>query len=143
MAGRRQTLTAFLDSSVIFTAVNSPIGGSAKLFTLKKVDLVVSTLVLTEVERNIRGKLQNYHLERLFMLSMKLKILNQIPNKNQIKDAQKVSVEKDAPVLASAKLAGADFLVTLDKKHFLTDRVIEFMKPTKVIIPKDFLQSNL
>lgn len=141
MAQRGPTLTIFLDSSVLFTAVNSPLGGSAKLLTLKKINWVVSTLVLTEVERNIRDKLQDYHLDRFFMLKKKLTILSQVPNKHQVKEAQIVSVAKDAPILACAKLSRADFLITLDKKHFLTERVVGFMKPTKVLMPKDLLQN--
>ncbi len=62
----------FLDSSVLFTAVNSPTGGSAKLFTLKNIKLTTSKLVLTETERNIREKLESYHLERFFLLTEKL-----------------------------------------------------------------------
>ena len=33
---------AFLDSSVLFTAVNSPYGGSSKLFTLKNIKIVTT-----------------------------------------------------------------------------------------------------
>jgi len=58
MAGRRQALatkSVFVDSSVFFTAVNSPTGGSSKLFTIKNIDLMVSPLVLVETERNVKG----------------------------------------------------------------------------------------
>ena len=51
-------ITVFLDSSVFFSAINSPSGGSAKLFTLKTIDLITSKLVLVEVERNVRKKLK-------------------------------------------------------------------------------------
>lgn len=132
--------TAFLDSSVLFTAVNSPTGGSAKLFTIKDVKLVVSKVVLTEVERNIREKLQNYHLERFFMLTGKLKILGQVPNDNLITKAKKVIAPKDAVILAEAKKVGCDFLITLDKKHFLTIQVSKFLDRTKVLTPKEFFK---
>lgn len=78
----------FLDSSVLFTAVNSPTGGSARLFTLKKIKLVTSSLVLTEVERNIYKKLQNYHLKRFFLLVKKIEILKQEPNFQLIQKAK-------------------------------------------------------
>lgn len=142
MAKRRSTLTAFLDSSVLFSAVNSPIGGSAKIFTVKKLSLIVSTLVLTEVERNIRDKLADYHLTRFFLLVDKLIILNRIPNQKQIESAKKVIVEKDAAILASAKLAKSQILLTLDQRHFLIPTVEKFMKPTEILTPKMFFTGN-
>ncbi len=142
MAKRRSTLTVFLDSSVLFSAVNSPISGSAKIFTEKNLSLIVSTLVLTEVERNIRNKLADYHLTRFFLLVDRLIILNHIPNQKQIEAAKKVIAAKDAPILASAKLVRSHILLTLDQKHFLTQAVKEFMKPAKIFTPKMFFQKK-
>lgn len=127
---------AFLDSSVLFTAVNSPTGGSAKLFTLKKIKLMTSKLVLTEAERNVREKLESYHLKRFFLLVQKLEIFEQESEPRLIQKAQKVIVKKDAVILAEAKMAKADFLLTLDRKHFLTSKVIKFLKPKKIFTPK-------
>lgn len=129
----------FLDSSVLFTAVNSPIGGSAKLFTLKKIKLVTSSLVLTEVERNIRQKLQNYHLKRFFLLVEKMEILKQLPSLALIRKAKKVIVKKDVVILAEAKMAKCDCLITLDKKHFFNPKVSQFIKSQKVFTPKMLL----
>jgi len=126
----------FLDSSVLFTAVNSPIGGSAKLFTLKKIQLITSKVVLAEVERNIHQKLENYHLKRFFLLASKMEILGPLPDKRLIEKAKKVIVKKDAVILAEAKQARADFLITLDKKHFLTVKAINFLMPKKIFTPK-------
>ena len=128
----------FLDSSVLFTAVNSPLGGSAKLFTLKNIKLTASRLVLTETERNIREKLEDYHLQRFFLLAKKLEILKQEPNRQLIKKAEKVIVKKDAVILAEAKMAKADYLITLDKKHFLIPEAVSFLKPKKIFTPKMF-----
>ncbi|MBM3208731.1 type II toxin-antitoxin system VapC family toxin [Candidatus Shapirobacteria bacterium] len=144
MAQRRPALkpatTVFLDSSVLFTAVNSPIGGSAKLFTLSKIKLVTSPLVLAEVERNVRKKLQGYHRERFFKLAAGIKIVEQRPDDRLIQQAQKFIVEKDAVILAEAKNSKADFLVTLDKKHFLQESVKNFLSPQKVLAPKGLLE---
>lgn len=128
--------TVFLDSSVLFSAINSPTGGSSKLFTLKDIKLVTSKLVLTEVERNVRKKLLSFHLERYFTLVKKIEILTQTPNTRLINQARKVVVEKDVVLLAEAKQAETDYLVTLDKKHFLTEEVKEFLRPQKPITPK-------
>ena len=138
MAKRRLPVTAriFLDSSVIFTAVNSPTGCSAKLFTLNKFKLVTSPTVLTEVERNVRKKLFTRHLQRLFMLVEKLTVISQRPDKVLISKAKMAIVEKDAVILAEARQAQADFLATLDIRHFFKPAVTRFLKPQKICTPR-------
>lgn len=141
MAKRRRVVKkAFLDSSVLFTAVNSPMGGSSKLFILKNIKLVVSKVVLAEVEKNVRKKLYFYHLTRFFLLSKKLVILNQLPNEARIKRARKVIVKKDAIILAEARTSRAEYLVTLDKKHFFSEKVRRFLKPQRVVTPKMLIE---
>lgn len=134
--------TVFVDSSVLFTAVASPTGGSAKLFTLKKIQLVTSLTVLAEVERNVRQKLMSFHLTRFFLLVGKMKILSQKPNVSLISKARKVIVEKDAVILAEAKQAKADALVTLDRKHFFTQRVKKFLAWQKIMTPKLLIEEE-
>ena len=137
--GKRTLVKVFLDSSVLFTAVNSPMGGSAKLFILKNIELMVSRIVLAEVERNVRKKLFSHHLERFFMLAERLVVLNQVPDEGLIKKAENVIVKKDSVILAEAKQAKVDYLVTLDRRHFLKPKVEEFLLPKKVVTPKMFL----
>jgi len=142
VAKRRSALRkkAFLDSSVLFTAVNSLSGGSAKLFTLKNLQLTTSPLVLTEVERNVRQKLENYHLKRFFLLVSKLKLTDQRPDLKLTKQATRIIIKKDAAILAEAKKSKANFLLTLDKKHFLTLTARAFAKPQKILTPKMFFE---
>lgn len=132
--------TVFLDSSVLFSAVNSPSGGSSKLFTLPKIKLVTSKVVLAETERNVRKKLLTHHLERLFTLVDKIIIYDQLPDNQKIKRAKKVIAEKDAVILSEAKQAQTSFLVTLDRKHFMTKEVDNFLKPQKVLLPKELIE---
>lgn len=133
-------ITVFLDSSVFFSAINSPSGGSAKLFTLKKIDLITSKLVLVEVERNVRKKLLDYHLERFFFLAEKIKIVDLTVKQKLINKAEEVIAKKDAAILSQAKQTRTNFLVTLDKKHFLKAKAIKFINPIKALSPKDLLQ---
>lgn len=128
--------SVFLDSSVLFSAVNSPTGGSSKIFTLKDIKITTSKLVLTEVERNVRKKLHTFHLERFFILVKNLEIINQSPDLNLIEKAKQIIVSKDAVILAEAKKAKTDYLITLDRKHFLVPKVIDFLKPQKIVTPK-------
>lgn len=133
--------SVFVDSSVLFSAVNSPTGGSAKLFTISKIKLVTSRVVLAETERNVRQKLESYHLERFFMLVSKLQIIDQLPKDSLVRKAKKVIAEKDAVILAEARGIKADILVTLDQKHFLTQEVVRFLKDKKVLTPKGLIES--
>ena len=47
----------------------------------------------------------------------------------------------DAPILISA-IENSDFLLTLDKKDFLNQEVLEFAKKKKlaIVMPKEFLE---
>lgn len=128
--------TVFVDSSVLFSASFSPTGGSSKLFTVERIKLITSPIVLLEVERNVRKKLQSHHLERFFRLVRMIKIIEQKPNDILIKKAESVIAKKDAVILAEAKQAEADTLVSLDKKHFLTPSVKKFLAPQKETTPK-------
>jgi len=142
MAERRYPLKrrVFLDSSVLFTAVNSPSGGSAKLFTLKEYELVTSPTVLTEVERNVEKKLLSYHIERFLILVQKITILTQKPKLDLIKKAHKVIVSKDAVILSEAKQSKVPYIATLDRKHFFTDSVKRFLRSQTVVTPKMLLE---
>ena len=71
-------------------------------------------------------------------MAKKLEVLNQEPNQQLIKKAEEVIVKKDAVILAEAKMAKADYLITLDKKHFLIPEVVSFLKPKKIFTPKMF-----
>ena len=130
----------FLDSSVLFAAVNSPTGGSAKLFTLKNVTLFVSPVVLAEVERNCRKKLQTYHLDRFFYLVSLCTNLDQQPESLHIKHAQKVIHEKDAVILAEVKQSKCVIVASLDTKHFFTKEARAFLKPTHIMTPKELIE---
>ncbi|HLB61060.1 MAG TPA: PIN domain-containing protein [Patescibacteria group bacterium] len=131
----------FIDSSVFFTAVNSPTGGSAKIFSLSgsQFHLCTSRIVLVETERNVRKKLLNLHLPRFFMLSKHVHILNHIPRAAEIAAAQRVIAKKDAVILAEAKHASIIYVVTLDVKHFITNDVKQFLHPVKIVTPKELL----
>jgi len=140
VAKRRSTLKLFLDSSVLFTAVNSSFGGSAKLFTLPEIKLYVSKIVLHEVENNVRKKLGEMYLERFFRLAGQLVIIDDVPSKKEIGLAKKVIAEKDAVILAEFKKSKCSHLITLDKRDFLQDSVFEFVKPKKIWTPKMFFE---
>jgi predicted nucleic acid-binding protein len=139
MGSNRPTLAVFVDSSVLFTAVNSLSGGSAKLFTLDRLKLISSPVVLAETERNVLLKLTNHHLKRFFTLTHSLTIFPLPINSQKISLAESIIHPKDAVILVQAKHSQAEYLVTLDIKHFFIQKVSLYLKPQQVVTPKDLI----
>lgn len=140
MAKGRSALRLFLDSSVLFSAVYSPIGGSSKIFTIKNVEIFVSKIVLHEVEKNVRLKLESYHLDRFFMLVSKLKILESNIDDRLINKAKKYIVKKDSVILTEFMISSGDYLMTLDRRDFLQEKVVKYVKPKLILTPKMFFE---
>lgn len=142
MAKRRSVVNLFLDSSVLFTAVNSSFGGSAKLFTLENVRFYVSRIVLHEVEKNVRKKLGEMYVERFLRLVEQVQIMRGLASEGEVKRAQEVIVVKDSVILADFKRSKCSHLITLDKRDFLQEKVLAFVKPKRVITPKMWFEEN-
>lgn len=105
---------------------------------VEELDLVVSNVVLHEVEKNVRAKLNEIHLRRFFTLTRKVKIFDTILTDRELKGSQAVIVQKDAVILAQFKKSNCNFLITLDKRDFLQQQVFDFIVPKKIFTPKDF-----
>ena len=134
-------LKIFLDTSVILSGLASSTGGSRKLFAaakLKKLKLVTSLNAIEEAADHLdKLKINPNQLSKL--LTTKIVYLVKNPSEKVIEKFIQVSPDpNDAPILAAALLCGADFLVSLDKKHILTPKVRKTLKPMKIGSPKDF-----
>ncbi len=135
----------FLDASVIIAALLSPKGGSAKICQSakeKKILAISSKTVVNEVLANLhkmrkKGKkdVEDFILQNEIIIRQKI-------TKNEIIPFRGIVEEKDTHVLAGAILTKCDYLVTLDKKHFLKDEVKKKVKNIKLVAPKEFLISN-
>lgn len=139
---RGKSLKIFLDSSVIVTAVLSPIGGSFRLFQeakLNRIEIYISHFIFDEVittlQRKYPAKLSSFY-----------ELIRENPI-NFVKDPSPKSIATltnfihpdDAPILAAAIRSKPDFLITWDKKHFLKKEVISNVRFT-ICTPKEFLQ---
>lgn len=56
----------------------------------------------------------------------------------KITQCERIIYPKDAPILAAFLESSCDFLITLDKKHFLAPQVLKFAAPRKVLLPGEF-----
>ena len=138
-----QKIKVFIDTNVLIAGVNSVTGASATLLDLCEagvLQMVVSRQVLIEADRNFTAKFPQWVGRfRQFMHNL-APLMVEDPTPESIKKAAAIVDRKDAPILAAAQNANVDFLITLDKKHFLNPKTREKMM-LKVVSPIEFLQS--
>ncbi|MBW1704015.1 MAG: PIN domain-containing protein [Deltaproteobacteria bacterium] len=138
----KSRLEVFLDSSAIVAGIASETGASGAVLDLCEAELVVPVIskqVVVEVDRAISNKLP-FLVEKLRVFLLELRpIMVEDPSAEAIRRAAHLTHEKDAAILAAAQAAGVDYLLTLDKKHFLNPRQkIKFEPP--VLTPGEFLR---
>lgn len=133
----------FIDTSVLIAGLASEKGASGAVLDLCEagvVQMAISQQVLVEADRNFSAKLPNLVEDfRRFIKDLGPLMVDDPPLEH-VQEAAKVVNLKDAPILAAAQSARADYLVTLDKKHFLKARQeVEFSPP--VVTPEEFLRA--
>jgi len=128
---------AFLDTSILMTALLSSRGGSFYILTqLKdKFHFQINKYVLEEILEVLIKKFfsQRELKSNLFFLLgfAKVEVLSN-PTKSSLRLLGKIINRKDAPILASA-LQNSDYLLTLDK-DFLDVRVRDFAEQNNLLI---------
>lgn len=113
----------FVDSSVLFAASISGTGPAYELLKygfLGAVDLYFSDFVFVEVERDLwRKRPDKIDVFRF----LKERVTNRVaPTEDLIRTVAQSIEPKDAPIVAAAIVAGAEYLVSHDKKHLLSKR---------------------
>jgi uncharacterized protein len=132
----------FIDSSVLFSAANSNMGHSRDLMVMGangEITIVLSDYVLEETRRNL-SQLRQPPLDALdeILDSVNMEIVR--VHKQAVQDAAKVIVLKDAPIIAAAKTAKVDMLVSLDKKHILNNPELENFIKASILTPAEAYQ---
>lgn len=131
----------FLDANVIYSAAKSESGASFAIFQLKekyKLILISSRLALVEAERNIVEKENHQVIERFYRLIRMIKIIL-ADSAAAKKYYQGIIDEKDAPILYAARKSQAEFLITLDRRHFFTKIVKNTKLSFKIKTPGEFI----
>ncbi len=139
--------SVFLDSSVLVAACGSKIGASAFILGHSKqgkLNAFVSRDVVNEARKNISLKIGKTGLDRLwfYIKSANLRLFPS-PSIEKIAECEKYINKKDASILAAALESEVSFIITLDRKHFLQPQVIQFVKPTIIILPGEFVENYL
>ncbi len=138
-------LKLFIDASVFIAASASKEGGSAALLKIcQKAPFtpVTTQVVLSESELNIKAKLGEETLLNFYKLIAQTPLaLQPTPTLTERIKYHDIIHQKDAHVLAAALQGGCDYLITLDRKHFMTDKIHQAKLPIRILTPGDFLKS--
>lgn len=139
---QRQRLKVFLDSSALIAGVASTKGAARAVLQLAEIgliELIVSRQVIVEADRNIEEKLPEMLSEYRGFIKLLAPVLLDDPLQKDVAKYLTVINPNDAPILASAVISGADFLVTWDKKHFISKN-IRVHSGLKIVTPGEFLR---
>lgn len=135
---QRPTSKVFIDSSVLIAASISP-KGSARDLIIKalrsEVKIIISDLVLEETHRNLANKApQAIPAFQLFLETLNPEVVKS--TKKIITKVAKVIELKDAPIVAGAIKAKADYLASYDRKHLLQQKqAVEKAFKIKIVTP--------
>jgi len=131
-------IRAFVDASVLVAAVFSPTGGASALLEMAirgRIDLLISNDIVEEVKRNV-PMLADKFQELLELVPFNYGTLA-IEDVTEVMD---YTVAKDAHVVAAAKKAAVDYLVTFDEKHLLHNNELRRSVKFGMLKPGDLLQ---
>jgi putative PIN family toxin of toxin-antitoxin system len=137
-----QKIRVFIDTSVLIAGVASVPGASAAVLDLcepESIQMVISRQVLVEADRNFSSKLPNLIGQFRRFIQNLAPLMVDDPSAAAMERATGLVDRKDAAILAAAMEAKVDFLITLDKKHFLKPKIKGDI-PIEVCTPTDFLR---
>lgn len=131
----------FLDTSALIAGLISQTGAAREVLRLCEagvIETLVSTQVLTEADRNLSDKLPALVADYRLLIQSIAPTLVDDPAPSEVSRLRGVIHANDAPILAAAIAAEADFLVTWNTKHFhqpSVRRVVRF----QIVTPGEFL----
>ena len=130
----------FVDSDVIISSLLSQSGAAHFLLSLTSLELFISSLSKKELEvAVVRLGMRNKSLAKLINNSLEvIVLLESLPEiKKTFKDY--VSDRNDAHIVAGAKSAKADFLITYNVKDFKIEKIKQDLGII-TLTPGNFLQ---
>jgi predicted nucleic acid-binding protein len=133
----------FLDSSALFAGVVSADSASRALLLLAERGLIVVTVsgqVVAETERAIARKVPQALLAlRKAVRSTRLRIVRD-PSPRDVAAHEKLSAHRpDVPIVVAAMQAETDYLVTLNRRHFIDDPGVAVRSELRIGTPGDAL----
>ncbi|MEW6683484.1 MAG: putative toxin-antitoxin system toxin component, PIN family [Nitrospirota bacterium] len=131
----------FLDTSALIAGLISQTGAAREVLRLCEagvVETLVSPQVLTEADRNLSEKLPGLVADYRLLIQSIAPTLVDDPAPTEVSRLSGVIHSNDAPILAAAIEAEADYLVTWNTKHFHQPRVRQAVR-FQIVTPGEFL----
>lgn len=132
----------FVDASVLFAAAYSTTGSSREVvrFAIEgSVQVVLGEYVLEEAERNLALKAPAALRAFRELIELIAPEVVGRPTASELSEAAAYINVKDAPVIAAAVKAGADCLVTWDRKHFIDVPGVAMKSGLLILTPEELL----
>ena len=133
----------FFDSSALFAGIVSASGASRALLLLAEagqIAITVSEQVLTETERAVARKIPRPLPDfREAIRATDLRIIRD-PSPDELEGhADIIAHRADVPIVVAAMQIQTDYLVTLNRRHFLEDPVVADRSSLRIGTPGDAL----
>ena len=135
-------IKVFIDTNVLIAGVASATGASATVLDLceaESIQMVISRQVLVEADRNFFLKLPGLVTRFREFIPNLAPLMVEDPPATAVERAAAITAQKEASNLAAALEAQVDYLITLDKKHFLKHKGKKSI-PIEICTPADFLR---
>ena len=136
-------INLFLDSSALIAGIVSSTGAARVLLLLAEggqIAVTISEQVLTETERAIARKVPLALSDlRQAILASQAQIVRD-PSPNEVSaHSNLISHPADIPIVLAAMQARVDYLVTLNRKHFIDDPEVARKSGLNIGTPGDAL----
>jgi predicted nucleic acid-binding protein len=133
----------FLDSNALFAGVVSASGASRALLLLAEGGLIVVTVseqVVAETERAVARKVPRaLSTYREALRSTGLQIVRDPPAEEINHHGDIIAHRADVPIVVAAMQAKVDYLVTLNRRHFVDDPGVATRSGLRIGTPADAL----
>jgi predicted nucleic acid-binding protein len=133
----------FFDSSALFAGIVSPSGAARALLLLAEageIQIVISEQVLAETERAIARKAaRGLPLFREAVLASQARVIRDPTPADVAAHVGLIGHAPDVAIVLAAMRAGADFLVTLNRRHFVDDPGVAQRAGLRIGSPGDAL----
>jgi predicted nucleic acid-binding protein len=136
-------INLFLDSSALFTGIVSASGAARALLLLAEtghITITISEQVVTETERAIARKVPQALSDlRQAILASKAQIVHDPSPEDVQANLHLISHAADVPIILAVVQAKVDYLVTLNRKHFIDDPDVALQAGLRIGTPGDAL----
>lgn len=136
-------INLFLDSSALFTGIVSASGAARALLLLAEtghITITISEQVVTETERAIARKVPQALSDlRQAILASKAQIVHDPSPEDVRANLHLISHAADVPIILAVVQAKVDYLVTLNRKHFIDDPDVALQAGLRIGTPGDAL----